>query len=157
MKWSARTPPSWMVERSMSGSLVVGLEFRILKISLKRKREEIDMGTPSYIIWQGISKLCAKFHACKPHERWYYSLLLVLDRYSKINRLWFSQETKPENYILKVTGDNYSRHCLHIELLKFPHIKHKSLWPKTMCDFLAFSTTCSASYQLQWRTISNFL
>ena len=25
--------------------------------------EQIDMGTPPNIIWQGISKLCAKFHA----------------------------------------------------------------------------------------------
>ena len=52
-----------MIERSMGASLFIGFEFCKLNISLKRKREQIDMGTPSNIIWQGISKLCAKFHA----------------------------------------------------------------------------------------------
>ena len=73
-------------------------------------------------------------------------MLIVLDRYSKINRLWFSQETKPGNYILKVTGDNHSRHCLHIELLKFPHIKYKSLWPKKIVWF--FDITAYPSHIL---------
>jgi len=52
-----------MIERSMGASLFIGFEFCKLNISLRRKREQIAMGTPSNIIWQGISKLCAKFHA----------------------------------------------------------------------------------------------
>ena len=37
--------------------------------------------------------------------------------------------------ILKVTGNNHSRYCLHIELLnRFSHMRHTILWPETTCD-----------------------